>query len=81
MFFQNITTVKDQIPKLDFQSEKLGIFCGTNLELFLQLFSKKAQFLQALTQVHMAMELNKRLDEVRHPPPSLHLIPTAIWEK
>lgn len=63
---------------LDFQSEKLGILCGTNLELFLQPLSKRAQLLQALTQIYMAMELNKCLDEVRHPPSSLHLIPTAV---
>lgn len=49
----------------------------TNLELFFQLFSKRAQLLQALTQVHMAVKFNKCLDEVRHAPSSLHLITTA----
>lgn len=58
-------------------------FClkKSNLKLFFQLLSKRAQLFQALTQVHMTMEFNKGLDEVRNTPFGFHLIPAEMKEK
>lgn len=53
----------------------------SNLKLFFQFFSKRAQLFQALTQVHMAVELNKGFDEVRNTPLGFHLIPAEMKEK
>ena len=53
----------------------------SNLKLFFQLFSKRAQLFQALTQVHMSVEFNKGLDEVRNAPFGFHLIPAEMKEK
>lgn len=47
----------------------------SNLKLLFQLLPEWAQLLQALAQVHMAMELDEGLDEVRNTPLGSHLIP------
>lgn len=66
------------LPHLD---KKKFCLKKSNLKLFFQLLSKRAQLFQALTQVHMTVEFNKGLDEVRNTPFGFHLIPAEMKEK
>lgn len=64
-----------------FRQDRDSPLPGSDLELFFQLLSKRAQLLQALAQVHMPVEFNEGLDEVRNTPFGFHLIPAATEGK
>lgn len=65
----------------DLKKTENSLFLKSNLKLFFQFLSKRAQLFQALTQVHMTVEFNKGLDEVRNTPFGFHLIPAEMKEK
>lgn len=65
----------------DSDKTKSSLFLKSNLKLFFQFLSKRAQLFQALTQVHMTVEFNKGLDEVRNTPFGFHFIPAEMKEK
>lgn len=47
------------------------------LKLLLQFLPQTIQFVQTLTQVHVAVKLDEGLDEIRHAPLGFHLVAAA----
>lgn len=79
--YKNWESVSSKSYASWFRQDKNSLFLKPNLKLFFQFFSKRAQLFQALTQVHMTVEFNKGLDEVRNTPLGFHLISAEMKEK